>query len=84
MTKAHYYGVPVISSRIAGSTGLLGDDYGGYFDVGDTRQLAKLLQRAEDDAEFYGRLEGACRKVAWITDPLVEKQRWKDLLDEFP
>src|SRR5262249_30194510 len=45
--------VPVLCSRIAGSVGILGADYPGYFPVGDTRALAALLQRAENDAQFY-------------------------------
>ena len=45
--------VPVLSSRIAGSVGLLGEDYPGYFPVGDTEALARLLGRAETDADFY-------------------------------
>src|SRR5205085_1135242 len=45
--------VPVLSSRIAGSIGLLGKDYPGFFPCGDTQALADLLHRAEADAEFY-------------------------------
>ena len=35
-------GVPTISTRIAGSVGLLGEDYPGYFPVGDTEALAAV------------------------------------------
>src|SRR5262249_44099359 len=47
ISEAVVAGVPVISSHIAGSIGLLGEDYPGYFPVGDTQALADLLWRAE-------------------------------------
>ena len=49
--------VPVLSSRIPGSVGLLGTGYPGYFPVRDTDALVRLLVRAESDREFYGRLK---------------------------
>lgn len=42
-------GTPVLASRMDGNVGLLGADYGGYFEVGDDRALAALLERARDD-----------------------------------
>ena len=33
---------PILSSRIEGSVGLLGEEYPGYFEVGDSEGLAKL------------------------------------------
>ncbi len=51
--------VPIVASRIAGSIGLLGEDYPGYFPVEDTAALAHLLTRAETDTAFYEAL------VAW-------------------
>src|SRR6185503_866837 len=49
--------VPIVSSRIPGSIGLLGRDYPGYFPPGGTRALARLLRKAEADPAFYRRLE---------------------------
>jgi putative glycosyltransferase (TIGR04348 family) len=49
--------VPIVASRIAGSTGLLGDDYPGYFPVADTAALAALLTRVETDPSFYATLQ---------------------------
>jgi putative glycosyltransferase (TIGR04348 family) len=46
-------GVPVLASAIAGSTGILGRDYSGYFPVGDTAALARLLHEAETNPAFY-------------------------------
>jgi putative glycosyltransferase (TIGR04348 family) len=74
--------VPVLASRIPGSIGLLGEAYPGLFPVGDTRELAALLHRAETDATFLANLE------KWITGlrPLVEPAReltaWRELLGE--
>ena len=80
VSEALACGVPVISSRISGSIGMLGKDYPGYFPVGDTGALAKLIKRAEKDRSFYDSLAAACRKQAWIVDPDLEKASWRDLL----
>ncbi|MEO8059154.1 MAG: selenoneine biosynthesis selenosugar synthase SenB [Burkholderiales bacterium] len=53
-------GVPVLASRIDGNVGLLGPDYGGYFPVGDAQALARLMQRAVNDAAFLGHLREQC------------------------
>jgi putative glycosyltransferase (TIGR04348 family) len=74
--------VPVLSSRIDGSVGLLGKSYPGYFPVGDTEALAALLQRAEQDADYYQRLCDDCTRLHAMVDPKNESQRWKALLKE--
>ncbi len=74
--------VPVISSRISGSIGLLGEDYPGYFPVGDTKALANLLQRVETDLEFYTTLKVWCERLKPIVHPDRERQRWECLLQE--
>jgi putative glycosyltransferase (TIGR04348 family) len=66
-------GVPVVSSRIDGSVGLLGERYPGYFPVGDTRALRQLLLRAERDRAFYRRLERACAVRAQRVHPARER-----------
>ncbi|MEE9241016.1 MAG: selenoneine biosynthesis selenosugar synthase SenB, partial [bacterium] len=48
--------VPTLASRISGSIGLLGEDYPGFFPLKDTETLASLLERAERDPLFYGKL----------------------------
>lgn len=77
-------GVPVISSRIDGSVGLLGEDYPGYFPVGDTASLAGLLDRAETDAGFYQELRARCARRRALVEPACERQSWQGLLDELP
>jgi putative glycosyltransferase (TIGR04348 family) len=82
ISEAVVAGVPVISSHIAGSIGLLGEDYPGYFPVGDTQALADLLWRAETDAAFYNTLRDGCTRLRPLFDPAREKQSWEDLLRE--
>ena len=74
--------VPVISSRISGSIGLLGEDYPGYFPVGDTQALTNLLIRVETDAGFYEALKTWCEQLKPIFDPERERQNWKRLLQD--
>ncbi len=74
--------IPVISSRISGSIGLLGEDYLGYFPVGDTRTLTDLLVRLETDAAFYEALKTWCERLKPIVDPNRECQSWKQLLQD--
>jgi putative glycosyltransferase (TIGR04348 family) len=82
ISEAVALGVPVVSSHIGGSLGLLGDDYPGYFPVGDTRALADLLLRAETDATFYDLLRGCCERCRPLFEPARERQGWADLLRE--
>jgi putative glycosyltransferase (TIGR04348 family) len=85
ISEAVVAGVPVISSRIDGSIGLLGEDYPGYFPVGDTPALANLLWRAETDSEFYNTLRDGCARLSPLFSPEREKQSWAELLRElFP
>jgi putative glycosyltransferase (TIGR04348 family) len=74
--------VPVVSSRVAGSVGMLGEDYPGYFPVGDTAALAELLERAESDVDFYGALRAWCDGLRPLIDPARERRSWEDLLRE--
>jgi dimethylhistidine N-methyltransferase len=82
ISEAVIAGVPVISTHIAGSIGLLGEDYPGYFPVGDTQALAHLLSRAETDTEFYDTLRDHCVQLRPLFDPAREKQSWEELLKE--
>lgn len=82
VTEAIAAGVPVVSSRIEGSLGLLGADHAGYFDVGDTAGLAALLTRCEEDAGFLAALRDRSVALAPIVDPAREREAWKNLLEE--
>ncbi len=48
--------MPVLASRMDGNVGLLGSDYAGYFPVGDTKALARLLLRLEREPRFVATL----------------------------
>ncbi|MFN3650966.1 MAG: selenoneine biosynthesis selenosugar synthase SenB [Armatimonadota bacterium] len=82
VSEALVCGLPVLSSRIDGSIGLLGPDYPGYLPVGDTAALADLLRRAETDAAFYAELQARCRELAPRFHPAAERARWEALLRE--
>jgi glycosyltransferase involved in cell wall biosynthesis len=82
ISEALAVSVPVLSSHIAGSVGLLGAEYPGYFPVGDTAALAKLLERAESDATFHLELQQWCKRLRPLVDPARERQSWADLLAE--
>jgi putative glycosyltransferase (TIGR04348 family) len=82
ISEALAVSVPVISSRIAGSIGLLGPTYPGYFPVGDTEALRDLLLRAESDAAFYRELKEWCERLKPLVDPARERESWKSLLAE--
>ncbi len=83
ISEAVAVGTPIIASRISGSIGLLGEDYPGYFEVGNTRELNALLQRVEQDRQFYAKLERCCRRLLPLVEPSNERKLWKRLLDEF-
>jgi putative glycosyltransferase (TIGR04348 family) len=72
--------VPILASRISGSIGLLGEDYPGYFPVGDTQALARLLDKVERDAGFYHKLDTWCRRLAPLVHPDRERESWRQLL----
>ena len=75
-------GVPILASRIPGSTGLLGDNYPGYFEFRDTRRLATLLKQAETDQDFYNTLCQRCRQRQYLVSPQREINAWSTLLRE--
>jgi putative glycosyltransferase (TIGR04348 family) len=80
ISEAIAAGVPVLSSRIPGSIGILGADYPGYFGFGETQELAELLHRAETDARFYASLKTCCRRLRPLVAPARERAAWRRLL----
>jgi putative glycosyltransferase (TIGR04348 family) len=82
VTEALACGTPVISSRIEGSLGILGEDYPGFFDVGDRAGLAALLDRSARDESFVGELVRGCQALAHLADPATELAGWRALMDE--
>ncbi|MEX2579267.1 MAG: selenoneine biosynthesis selenosugar synthase SenB [Verrucomicrobiales bacterium] len=72
--EALVHGTPVLSTHVDGVVGLLGDDYPGFFPVGDSEALADLLRRCETDPEFYEALRDRGRSLAGQFAPETEKQ----------
>jgi glycosyltransferase involved in cell wall biosynthesis len=82
ISEAIAAGVPVLSTRIDGSVGILGDDYPGYFDVGDAGGLAALLERCERDPAFLDELRGRIVALRPLVEPSAERDAWRRLLAE--
>jgi len=65
-------GTPVIASDIAGNVGMLGEDYAGYFPVGDAQALAAMLERCKDEPQFIDTLKSQCAQRAPLFAPQAE------------
>jgi putative glycosyltransferase (TIGR04348 family) len=74
-------GVPVIASDIPGNRGMLGDDYAGYFPVGDAEALARMIDRSVTDPAFHARLAAQCAARATLFSPAAEQAALLDLVD---
>ncbi len=74
--------VPVLASRMPGNVGLLGDDYPGYFPVGDSAELKRLLLRCESDPAYLAQLRDAGGPLRAILRPERERNDWMALLSE--
>lgn len=82
ISEACVAGLPVIASDIAGSKGLLGKNYPGYYAAGNTRALRKLLLKAEADKALLTELQQACLAKAGLFTYAKEKSGWKKLLQK--
>jgi glycosyltransferase involved in cell wall biosynthesis len=82
LSEAIVAGTAVLASRIPGSVGILGEDYAGYFELGDTEGLARLLDRSERDPAFLARLKLHCAKLRSLFDPARELAAWRKLIAE--
>ncbi len=80
ISEAIVAGLPVISSNIEGSLGLLGDNYVGYFEVENTQQIKQMLLRCESDFKFYQTLIRQCKSRRYLFNPKREKNCWSQLL----
>ena len=75
--------VPVLASHMPGNVGMLGEDYPGYFPVGDERRLAALLSMAENDPGFYAALKSHARQRRGLMRPEQEASRLRQVVAEF-
>lgn len=73
--------VPVLASDISGNRGMLGDDYAGYFPLGDSRELARLIDLSIADPAFYALLQRQCAARAPLFAPEREKTVVLQLMD---
>ena len=82
LSEAIAASVPILASRIDGNVGILGADYPGYFDVGDTAQLARLLTRAETSSRYLAELKAWGESLAFLAEPAREEQAWSKMIAE--
>jgi len=73
--------VPVLASDISGNRGMLGENYAGYFPLGDSLKLAQLIERAASDEKFYSRLQTQCAVRAPLFSPDRERAALLKLVD---
>jgi putative glycosyltransferase (TIGR04348 family) len=84
LSEAIAASVPILASRVDGNVGILGKEYPGYFDVGNTKQLARLLTRAETSPGYLKELKAWTQGLAILTDPSREEHAWSDVINELP
>jgi putative glycosyltransferase (TIGR04348 family) len=82
VTEAIACGVPILSTAIDGSLGILGRDHEGYFPVGDAAALSALLRRAELEPAFLETLREKSVSLKPLVDPARERAAWASLLTE--
>ncbi|MBZ5637823.1 MAG: TIGR04348 family glycosyltransferase [Acidobacteriia bacterium] len=82
VSEAVVSGVPVVATRIPCTIGLLGEGYPGFFEVGDTAGLRRLLLRAEGEPGFLRTLAAWCRGRRPLFAPARERGAWRRLLGE--
>jgi len=80
VSEAIAIGVPVLASRIPGNIGLLGEDYPGYYPVGEERALAALLARAQSDTAFLPSLAREVGAQRAKVKPETERRALRTLL----
>jgi len=73
-------GTPLLAARNDASCSLLGDDYAGLFDAGDTGALCDLMSRAETDTLFLDRLRDQCAAKRSQFDIEPELDAWRELI----
>ena len=73
--------VPVLASHIEGNVGMLGEDYAGFFPLGDAPALAQLIERCARDAHFDALLRRQCAARAPRFLPSTEQAALADLVD---
>ncbi len=74
-------GVPVLASDVSGNRGMLGEDYLGYFPLGDAQALAALVDKSINDPAWYATLQEQCAQRAKLFTPEAEQAALLNLVD---
>lgn len=82
LSEAIVSDVPVICSKIPSLIGTLGENYPGYFTVGDAEMLANLLMKVEQDQSFYLELKNHCEQLKSLVSPENELRAWHQLFQD--
>ena len=80
ISEAVVAGVPVIASKIDGNVGLLGKNYRGYYPVGNTKELRKVILKAETNNAFIQNLAKQCNSKKSLFTIEREQQSWRKLI----
>jgi putative glycosyltransferase (TIGR04348 family) len=80
LSEALASGVPVVASKISGLMGTLGKQFPGYYPVGNTSKLRRLLIKAESNPRFYNALKRHCKGLSPLVKPQRELAAWRELL----
>ena len=75
-------GTPVVASRMSGNIGMLGQNYTGYFPVGDMEALRETLNHCARDANYLLRLNTACAARAKLFLPAAERSALIKLISQ--
>ena len=81
LSEAIACGVPIVASRVSGNVGILGRAYPGLYRAGDTRALARMIERSYASPEYYKKLLQSCAKLRGLTSPVRELAAWARLLE---
>lgn len=82
ISEAVVCGVPVLASRIPSSVALLGGDYRGYFEAGNSEELSHLIRRFVSDRPFRRVLERSVQQLRPRFRPAAEREALRSLLRE--
>ena len=74
VAEAVQSGTAVLASHISGNVGMLGADYAGYFEVGNSAGLAAMVQRCAEEPAFLAQLQYQCDQRACLFEPALEKR----------
>ena len=80
ISEAVVAGVPVIASKIDGNVGLLGKNYRGYYPVGNTKELRKVILKAETNKAFIQNLAKQCNSIKSKFTGEREQESWAKLI----